>query len=184
MVRHCLRVCSKEKVVLVGGAVGVYAAVSALVTSLAGHGVRVWRRALVVPWLCFYLGVLCLLVLHLADSLYLQQLQWRHGLLFLASFAILSCWRHMLSQHRIMAQPRPQVDRSNITKFIQIIAAVRGGCRVDGAGAGLGPGRGGGRGGGQPAPVRGAGGGGAAPLHRGRPPDELGTSWDILAPRA
>ena len=62
-----------------------------------------------------------------------------------------------------------------------MIAAVRGGCRVDGAGAGLGPGRGGGRAGGQPAPVRGAGGGGAAPLHRGRAADQLGTSWDILA---
>ena len=73
-------------------------------------------------------------------------------------------------------------DQTSQCKLIQIIAAVRGGCRVDGAGAGLGPGRGGGRGGGQPAPVRGAGGGGAAPLHRGRAADQLGTSWDILAP--
>ena len=118
MVKHCLPVCLKEKVVLVGGAVGVYAAVSASVTSLAGHGVRVWRRALVVPWLCLHLGVFCLLVLHLADSVYLHQLQWRHGLLFIASFAIFSCWRHMLRQHRIMAQPRPQVHRTNFTMQI------------------------------------------------------------------
>ena len=83
-----------------------------------------WRRSLLVPWLSFYCLVYVLLLLYTADSLYRESLQvmmmrmvlivimmmimmqWRHLLLFLALLSIFSCWRHMLSQFRMMIQPR------------------------------------------------------------------------------
>merc|ERR1712029_457084 len=53
-------------------------------------------------------GVFCLIITHLADSLYEESFQWRHIFLFMAAIAVFSCWRHMLRQYNIMLKPRPQ----------------------------------------------------------------------------
>ena len=46
---------NRDQIVIFGGMFGVFASVSALVNSLASHGVRTWRRNFLLPWLAFYL---------------------------------------------------------------------------------------------------------------------------------
>merc|ERR1719308_555866 len=91
-----------------GGLFGVFASVSALVNSLASHGIRTWRRNFLLPWLAFFLVVLGMLIMHMAHSLYFEQTQWRHVFLFFANIAVFSCWRHVHKQYILMALPRPQ----------------------------------------------------------------------------
>ena len=98
------------KVIIFGGVIGAYATLSAFANSLARHGVKTWRRSLLVPWLCFYSLVYCLVLVWTAESLYRESLQWRHLFLFMALFSIFSCWRHMMRQFRLMTRPRPQVQ--------------------------------------------------------------------------
>merc|ERR1712088_373833 len=99
---------NKDKMIMFGGLFGVFASVSALVNSLASHGVRTWRRNFLLPWLAFFLVVLGMLIMHMAHSLYFEQTQWRHVFLFFANIAVFSCWRHMHKQYLLMALPRPQ----------------------------------------------------------------------------
>jgi len=98
----------RDRMIMFGGLFGVFASVSALVNSLASHGVRTWRRNFLLPWLAFFLVVLGMLIMHMAHSLYFEQTQWRHVFLFFANIAVFSCWRHMHKQYILMALPRPQ----------------------------------------------------------------------------
>jgi len=98
----------KDRMIMFGGLFGVFASVSALVNSLASHGIRTWRRNFLLPWLAFFLVVLGMLIMHMAHSLYFEQTQWRHVFLFFANIAVFSCWRHMHKQYILMALPRPQ----------------------------------------------------------------------------
>ena len=97
------------RVIMLGGAVGVYAAISSLVNSLANHGMRTWKRGFLLPWLTFYLIMFLFLITQLTTQIVRMGLLWRHIFWGLASFAIFSCWRHMLKQYKLMTKPRPQV---------------------------------------------------------------------------
>ena len=77
---------NRSLVIVSGGALGFYASISALVNSLASHGMRTWRRGFLLPWLGFYMTIFCLLVSYLANSLYENRLRWNHVFLFLATF--------------------------------------------------------------------------------------------------
>jgi len=99
---------NRDKMIMFGGLFGVFASISALVNSLASHGVRTWRRNFLLPWMAFFFVVLVLLIMHLGHSLYWQRAQWRHVFLFFANIAVFSCWRHMQKQFILMASPRPQ----------------------------------------------------------------------------
>merc|ERR550525_2062505 len=90
-----------------GGLFGVFASVSALVNSLASHGVRTWRRNFLLPWLAFYLVILGIMIMHVAQSLYFSNLMWRQLFLVLATLTLFSCWKHMHKQYHFMAMPRP-----------------------------------------------------------------------------
>merc|ERR1712107_769291 len=70
--------------------------------SLASHGLRTWRRAFLLPWL--------LLFLLLAQVFYEHhlRLKWEHLFLFLATYCLFSCWRHIHKQYLVMAFPRPE----------------------------------------------------------------------------
>merc|ERR1712227_819177 len=96
------------RVIMLGGAVGVYAAISSLVNSLANHGMRTWKRGFLLPWLTFYLIMFLFLITQLTSQIVRMGLIWRHIFWGLASFAIFSCWRHMLKQYKLMTKPRPQ----------------------------------------------------------------------------
>jgi len=98
---------NRDKMIMFGGLFGVFASISALCNSLASHGVRTWRRKFLLPWLCFFLVVLVLLIMHMGHSLYFQRAQWRHVFLFFANIAVFSCWRHMQKQFILMALPKP-----------------------------------------------------------------------------
>jgi len=102
----------RDRMIMFGGLFGVFASVSALVNSLASHGVRTWRRNFLLPWLAFFLVVLGMLIMHMAHSLYFEQTQWRHVFLFFANIAVFSCWRHMHKQYILMALPRPQEQQT------------------------------------------------------------------------
>jgi hypothetical protein len=97
----------RSQMVLFGGLFGLFASVSAACNFLASHGLRTWRRHLLLPWLSFFLLVLALLFLHLGQELWCHRLHWRHAFLFLATFLVLACWRHMQRQFLLMALPPP-----------------------------------------------------------------------------
>merc|ERR1712130_845839 len=54
-----------NRMVFAGGLLTLFGSLSAMCNSLASHGLRTWRRAL-IPWLLFFLLVLAFLFLHLA----------------------------------------------------------------------------------------------------------------------
>merc|ERR1712147_194272 len=66
-----------------GGSLTLFGSLSAMCNSLASHGLRTWRRAFLLPWLLFFL-------------------------LFLATYCLFSCWRHIHKQYLVMAFPRPE----------------------------------------------------------------------------
>jgi len=99
---------AREKMIYLGGAFGIAASISALCNSFAAHGLRRWRRSLLMPWLLYYLIVLCLMVMFLAQSFYTEHLTLRQVFLFLICVTLFSCWRHMQKQFMLMAFPRPQ----------------------------------------------------------------------------
>lgn len=99
---------NKEKMIMLGGIFGVLASLSATCNSLAAHGLRVWKRGFLVPWLLFYLILLSVFVLLLARSFYVEQINLRQVFLFLICITMFSCWRHIQKQFLLMAYPRPE----------------------------------------------------------------------------
>jgi len=98
-----------QNVVLVaGGTIIFYAVMSAMINSLASHGVRTWRRGFLLPWLGFFMTVFFMLVIFLANSLYNNHFKWVHVFLFVATFGLYNFWRHMYKQFRLMSLPRPE----------------------------------------------------------------------------
>jgi len=98
---------NRSEMVLYGGLFGLFASVSAICNSLASHGLRTWRRNLLLPWLLFFLLVLGLLTTNMIRDLWEHRVQWRHVFLFFANLLIFSCWRHMQKQFLLMSFPRP-----------------------------------------------------------------------------
>jgi len=99
---------NKERMIMLGGLFGVLASLSATCNSLASHGLRVWRRGFLVPWMLYYLVVLSILVLMLARSFYTEHINLRQVFLFLICLTLFSCWRHIQKQFLLMAYPRPE----------------------------------------------------------------------------
>merc|ERR1711936_1419701 len=77
-----------NRMVFAGGLLTLFGSLSAMCNSLASHGLRTWRRAFLLPWLLFFLPVL--------------------AFLFLATYCLFSCWRHIHKQYLVMAFPRPE----------------------------------------------------------------------------
>merc|ERR1711934_32904 len=99
-----------NRMVFAGGLLTLFGSLSAMCNSLASHGLRTWRRAFLLPWLLFFLLVLAFLFLHLAQVFYQYhlRLKWEHLFLFLATYCLFSCWRHIHKQYLVMAFPRPE----------------------------------------------------------------------------
>merc|ERR1712226_1362081 len=68
------------EMIRVGGVLTLFGSLSAMCNSLASHGLRIWRRAFLLPWLFFFLLVLAFLFLKLSMVLYEHQLRlrWEH----------------------------------------------------------------------------------------------------------
>ena len=98
----------RDRMLLLGGFFGAFASISSACNCLASHGLRTWRRGFLVPWLMFYLILICLLFMVLAHSLYFQNLQLKQVFLFFMCVAMFSCWRHMHRQFLLMLHPRPE----------------------------------------------------------------------------
>merc|ERR1712200_36415 len=100
----------ENRMVFAGGLLTLFGSLSAMCNSLASHGLRTWRRAFLLPWLLFFLLVLAFLFLHLAQVFYQYhlRLKWEHLFLFLATYCLFSCWRHIHKQYLVMAFPRPE----------------------------------------------------------------------------
>merc|ERR1712226_1013638 len=98
------------EMIRVGGVLTLFGSLSAMCNSLASHGLRIWRRAFLLPWLLFFLLVLAFLFLQLAQVFYRYplNLKWEHLFLFLATYCLFSCWRHIHKQYLVMAFPRPE----------------------------------------------------------------------------
>jgi hypothetical protein len=101
------QLANQSQMVLYGGLFGLFASISAICNSLASHGLRTWRRNLLLPWLLFFLLVLVLLTMNMIRDLWSHRIQWRHVFLFFANLLIFSCWRHMQKQFLLMSFPRP-----------------------------------------------------------------------------
>lgn len=98
----------KEQMIVLGGAFGIGASISALCNSLATHGLRSWRRGFLLPWLIYYLIILCALVMVLARFFYYEPLNLKQVFLFMICLCLFSCWRHLQKQFLLMAYPRPE----------------------------------------------------------------------------
>merc|ERR1712180_332969 len=92
----------ENKMVFAGGLLTLFGSLSAMCNSLASHGLRTWRRAFLLPWLLFFL---------LPAQVFYEhhlRLKWEHLFLFLATYCLFSCWRHIHKQYLVMAFPRPE----------------------------------------------------------------------------
>merc|ERR1712223_211876 len=91
----------ENRMVFAGGLLTLFGSLSAMCNSLAIHGLRTWRRAFLLPWLLFFLLLLAFLFLHLAQVFYEHhlRLKWEHLFLFLATYCLFSCWRHIHKQY-------------------------------------------------------------------------------------
>ena len=98
----------RDRMLLLGGFFGAFASISSACNCLASHGLCTWRRGFLVPWLMFYLILICLLFMVLAHSLFFQNLQLKQVFLFFMCVAMFSCWRHMHRQFLLMLHPRPE----------------------------------------------------------------------------
>lgn len=110
---------NRSQMVLYGGLFGLFASISAICNFLASHGLRTWRRHLLLPWLLFFLLVLGLLTMNMIRDLWCHRVQWRHVFLFFANLMIFSCWRHMQRQFLLMSLPRPS------TMVVDVEAVLR-----------------------------------------------------------
>jgi len=92
------------------GLFGLFAAMSAMCNSLARHGVRVWRRELLVPWLLFYPWILGFLVVNLIHTLYMTNfnLELHQLILITAIFTIFICWKQINKQFTLMGFANPE----------------------------------------------------------------------------
>ena len=97
----------KENYIFRGGAIGFFASTSALVNCLASHGVKSWRRGFLLPWLGYYLPIVVIMAMFLANSIYKSRFQWIHLFMFVGTILVYSCWRHMYRQFQLMVLPRP-----------------------------------------------------------------------------
>merc|ERR1711928_177558 len=91
----------ENRMVFAGGLLTLFGSLSAMCNSLASHGLRTWRRAFLLPWLLFFLLAQVFYEHHL-------RLKWEHLFLFLATYCLFSCWRHIHKQYLVMAFPRPE----------------------------------------------------------------------------
>ena len=111
----------KQKFVYAGGAMIFFASTSSLINCLANHGVKVWRRSFLLPWLGYYLIIFICMVLFLGQSIYRNRFKWIHLFLFVATMLLYSCWKHMYRQFQLMVRPRPQqvvVDVESLVRGI------------------------------------------------------------------
>lgn len=99
---------NKERLIILGGAFGIAASISATCNSMAAHGLRTWKRGFLVPWMIYYLIILSILILALARSFYNEHLNLRQVFLFLICLTMFSCWRHFQKQFILMAGPKPE----------------------------------------------------------------------------
>jgi len=117
---------NRSQMVLYGGLFGLGASLSAMCNFLASHGLRTWRRALLLPWLLFFLLVLGLLTATMVRDLWCHRVQWRHVLLFVANLLIFSCWRHMQRQFLLMSLPRPEgLSSQDVEAVLREVQEVR-----------------------------------------------------------
>ena len=116
----------KRLLVMSGVALGMFATVSSMCNrfeiflvveeckilscSLSCHGLRVWRRVYLIPWLSFYLLILGIVATCLLTELYSHNflLRWNHIFLFFAVFTIFYFWSHVKKQFLLMGLPRPE----------------------------------------------------------------------------
>lgn len=120
-VTNSIQTNQRSDFIVSGAAMGFFASISALVNSLASHGIRTWRRGFLVPWLAYFLIIFSLMVIYLANSVYENHFQWRHIFLFLGIFAIYSCWRHMYRQYRLMSRPRPEQVVMDVESLVRVM---------------------------------------------------------------
>ena len=63
------------KLLLLGSSLGVLSCISALCNSLASHGIQVWKRMLLIPWIVLHTSILLFLIVLVACYLYYDTTQ-------------------------------------------------------------------------------------------------------------
>merc|ERR1711892_996515 len=107
----------RDRMIMFGGLFGVFASVSALVNSLASHGIRTWRRNFLLPWLAFFLGCA-------------GHVDHAHGpLSLLRADPVETCFS-LLCQHCCLLLLAPHAQAVYPDGPPQTAGADRGGCRV------------------------------------------------------
>merc|ERR1712061_862377 len=65
----------RNRMVVYGGLFGLFASVSAICNFFASHGLRTWRRGVLLPWLFFFLLVIGLLTMNMIRDLWCHHIQ-------------------------------------------------------------------------------------------------------------
>lgn len=132
----------RDSLTIAGGVLGLFSIITFSCNSLAVHGLRTWKRLLLVPWLIFWLIILGSLVFQLITSVFIRSGQhnmpgFQQALELILCFCVFSVWCNMRKQVALMAHSREElqsafnVDNITIARDLFASTTTSGQSRVD-----------------------------------------------------
>jgi hypothetical protein len=98
----------KNSLAIAGGILGLFSIITFSCNRLAVHGLRTWKRILLMPWLMFWLVILGCLVFDLVTSVFFRQCIGKQALELILCFCVFSVWCIMWGQVALMAHSREE----------------------------------------------------------------------------
>jgi len=132
----------RDSLTIAGGVLGLFSIITFSCNSLAVHGLRTWKRLLLVPWLIFWLVILGSLVFQLITSVFFRSGHhnmpgFQQALELILCFCVFSVWCNMRKQVALMAHSREElqsafnVDNITIARDLFASTTTSGQSRVD-----------------------------------------------------
>lgn len=105
----------KNSLAIAGGILGLFSIITFSCNSLAVHGLRTWKRILLMPWLMLWLVILGCLVFNLVTSVFFRPIQhtmpgFKQALELILCFCVFSVWCNMRKQVALMAHSREELQ--------------------------------------------------------------------------
>jgi len=104
----------QHKLAIAGGILGLFSIITFSCNSLAVHGLRTWKRFLLMPWLILWLVILGCLVFNLVTSVFVRQHTpmpgFKQALELILCFCVFSVWCNMRKQVALMVHSREELQ--------------------------------------------------------------------------
>lgn len=106
----------KNSLAIAGGILGLFSIITFSCNSLAVHGLRTWKRILLMPWLLLWLVILGCLVFNLVTSVFFRIPNtmpapgFKQALELILCFCVFSVWCNMRKQVALMAHSREELQ--------------------------------------------------------------------------